>query len=167
MRVDLMQGAAAHERVRQQLRSEFPAIDDATLRDTLEGISDLPEILAAVLRSQLDDLALATALRSRLADMQARVSRLEDRAEKKRALVSSVMERADLRKLTEPDFTVSLRPTPAPLIVTAEAEIPQAYWKPQPPKLDRKALLAALAAGERVPGAGLGNGGVTIAVRTR
>jgi len=137
------------------------------LRDTLEGISALPELVAAIVRSQLDDSALAAALRSRLGDMQERLARIEGRAEKKRALVASVMERTDLRKLTEPDFTVSLRPTPQPLVITAEGEIPATYWKPQAPKLDRSALIASLKAGEQVPGASLGNGGVTIAVRTR
>jgi hypothetical protein len=76
------------------------------------------------------------------------------------------MERADLRKLTEPDFTVSLRPTPPPLVVTEETAIPATYWKPQPPKLDRKSLISALNSGIQVSGAILGNGGMTIAVRT-
>jgi len=156
-----------HEVLREELRSEYPDIDDDTLRDTLEGISELPEIVAVVLRSHLDDLALAAALRSRMTEMQERLSRIEGRAEKKRVLVTSVMERADLRKLTEPDFTVSLRPTPQPLVVTAETDIPATYWKPQPPKLDRSALISALKSGERIPGASLGNGGLTIAVRTR
>jgi hypothetical protein len=158
---------AAHERCRALLEERFPEIDDEALRDTLEGISELPEMLATILRSQLDDLALAAALKSRLAGMQERLSRIADRAEKKRTLVAAVMERADLRKITDPEFTASLRPTPPPLVVTAEGDIPSTYWKPQAPKLDRGSLLAALKAGECIPGATLGNGGVTIAVRTR
>jgi hypothetical protein len=167
MDVHLLRHLAEHEHLRAQLRSQFPEEDDASLRDTLEGLSSLPEMLATVLRSHMDDVALTTALRARLSNMQQRLIRIEDRAEKKRALVASVMERADLRKLTEPDFTVSLRPTAPALMITAEAEIPEKYWKPQPPKLDRKALIAALAAGQAVPGTVLGNGGMTIAVRTR
>jgi hypothetical protein len=163
----LRNSIAAHERLSEQLRSEFPEADDDALRDTLEGLSNLPEMLAAVLRSHLDDIALAAALRARISDMQKRLSRIEGRADKKRGLVVSVMERADLRKITEPDFTVSIRPTSAPLVVTAEGDIPEAFWRPQPPKLDRKGLIAALNGGAEVPGAVLGNGGVTIAVRTR
>jgi hypothetical protein len=167
MKQTLLLKFVEHQSLRERLQTEFPEIDDDALRDTVEGLSNLPEVLAAVLRSHLDDVALTRALRSRLSDMQQRLSRIENRAEKKRALVASVMERADLRKLTEPDFTVSLRPTVPPLMITAEAEIPEKYWKPQPPKLDRKALIAALAAGQAVPGTVLGNGGMTIAVRTR
>jgi hypothetical protein len=163
----LWNSLTVHEQLREQLRQEFPEADDETLRDTLEGLSNLPEILAATLRSHLDDLALATALRARISDMQERVGRIEARADKKRCLVASVMERADLRKITEPDFTVSLRPTAPQLIITAEGEIPPAFWRPQPAKLDRRGLLAALNAGQAVPGATLGNGGTTIAVRTR
>jgi hypothetical protein len=167
MKPSFSRALAAHEHWRALLQERFPEIDDEALRDTLEGISELPEMLATILRSQLEDLALAAALKSRLAEMQERLSRIEGRAEKKRALVASVMERADLRKLTDPEFTVSLRATPPPLVVTAESDIPSTYWKPQAPKLDRGSVLAALKAGQFVPGATLGNGGVTIAVRTR
>jgi Siphovirus Gp157 len=156
-----------HELLRQQLMVEFPTIDDETLRDTVEGLTNLPELLARILRSHLDDLALLAALRARIIDMQERFTRLEIRADKKRALVASVMERADIKKLTEPDFTASLRQVPPGLVVVDERAIPDPFWRPQPPKLDRKGLLAALNAGQAVPGATLGNGSTTIAVRTR
>jgi hypothetical protein len=115
----------------------------------------------------MDDLALAAALGMRISDMQQRLSRFEVRAEKKWALVTQVMERAQLKKLQEPDFTVSLRAVPPGLVVCNEGDIPQEFWKPQPAKLDRKGLLAALGAGQTVPGANLGNGGTTISVRTK
>jgi hypothetical protein len=105
----LLNSLTALEHVRDQLRREFPEADDETLRDTVEGLTNLPELLARILRSHLDDLALLAALRTRILDMQERFARLEVRADKKRALVASVMERADIKKLTEPDFTASLR----------------------------------------------------------
>jgi Siphovirus Gp157 len=161
--IDLTQ----HELLRHQLMVEFPAIDDETLRDTVEGLTNLPELLARILRSHLDDLALLAALRTRILDMQERFARLEVRSDKKRALVASVMERADIKKLTEPDFTASLRQVPPGLVVVDERAVPEPFWRPQPPKLDRKGLLAALNAGQAVPGATLGNGSSTITVRTR
>jgi hypothetical protein len=153
--------------IREQLRAEFPEIDDETLRDTVEGLTNLPGVLASILRSHLDDVALLAALRARILDMQERFARIEIRADKKRALVAGVMERADIKKLTEADFTASLRHVPPGLVVLDERAIPEPFWKPQPPKLDRKRLLAALNGGQRIPGATLGNGGTTIAVRTR
>ncbi len=156
-----------HQYLRERLAADFPDADEETLRDTLEGLTNLTDMLAEVLRSALEDQAFVTALRSRIGDMQARLSRIDERARKKRDLVCSVMERADVRKLMEPDLTVSLRPSRAPLVVTDEEAIPEGYWKAQAPKLDRQGLIAALSAGRDVPGALLGNAPMTISVRTK
>ncbi len=77
------------------------------------------------------------------------------------------MEQADLKKLAEADFTVSLRSTSAPLVVTEEGSIPEPFWKPQAPKLDRQGLITALKSGEQVSGVELGNPRMTIAIRTK
>jgi len=162
----LPQALALHTEIRDQLRLAYPEIADDALRDTVEGLSDLSQILATMVRSYLDDAALATALRGRISEMEGRLARIEMRVDKKRGLVASVMERADMKTLREPEFTVSTRPTPRPLVIIDEAEIPEEFWKPQPSKLDRKRLLVALSSGQAVNGAALGNAGVTIAVRT-
>lgn len=167
MPLPLLQNLSEYQYLRERLLAEYQDIDDQTLRDTLEGISELPEALAALTRSYMDDLALAAALGMRISEMQERLSRFEVRAEKKRVLLTQVMERAQLKKLQEPDFTVSLRAVPPGLVVCNEADIPEVFWKPQPAKLDRKGLLAALGAGQTIPGANLGNGGTTISVRTK
>ena len=99
--------------------------------------------------------------------MQERLSRIEHRADKKRELVTSVMERADIKKLAEPDFTASLRASPPAVVVTDEGQIPQAYWKPQPPKLDRQGISTALKSGVAVPGALLSNPEMVLSVRTK
>jgi len=159
--------AEIYRLLHEQLVTEFPDADDETLRDTLEGLSSLPEVLAALVRSYLDDLSTAAALGMRISDMQERLGRFETRADKKRALVTNAMERAQFKRLQEPDFTVSLRAIPPGLVVCNETDIPQEFWKPQAPKLDKKGLLAALVTGQAIPGANLGNGGTTISVRTK
>ncbi len=157
---------AHHEYLLEKLRADFPDADEQTLADTVDGLTNLTEMLGAVVRSQLDDQALVTALRTRIAAMQERLSRLDTGATKKRSLVTTVMERAHIMKLTEADFTVSLRGTQPPLILTNESHIPSDYWRPQEPKLDRQGLIRALKAGHTIEGAVLGNGGLTISVRT-
>src|ERR1700693_3426053 len=149
----LRQELGEHQYLRDRLKTEFPEADEQTLRDTLEGLSSLPEALAVLVRSYLDDLSLSAALGMRIGDMHERLSRIEHRAEKKRELVTSVMERADIKKLAEPDFTASLRPSPPAVVVTDEGQIPQAYWKPQPPKLDRQGVSGGLKSGHPAPGA--------------
>jgi hypothetical protein len=156
-----------YEWLREQLQTEFPLIDDETLTDTLEGLSTLPEALAAVTRSYLDDLTLASALGLRITEMQGRLARIEQRADRKRGLVSYVMGRTEIKKLEQPDFTVSVRATPRQLVIQDEKEIPEAFWTPQPPKLDRRRLTAALAADAIIPGVVFSNGGTTISVRTK
>ena len=163
---DVLRELSHHEHLRSSLRKAFPDTDEDTISDTVQGLTDLPEMIAAVVRSRLEDLTVARALRTRIDEMETRFTRFERRAEKKRQIVTSVMERADIRKIVEPDFTASLRQTPAGLLVVDDNQIPEAFWKPQPPKLDRRALLAALKAGEEIRGAALDNGGTALSVRT-
>ena len=80
--------------LRERLVAEFPETDEETLLDTLEGLTDLHEMIAAVTRTRLDDLALTGALKSRIAEMQSRLSRIEYRAEVLKEAVVSTMERA-------------------------------------------------------------------------
>ncbi len=156
-----------HRYLRERLEAAFPDADEETLMDTLEGMTSLTDSLAELLRSSQVDQSLASALRSRMADMQERCARFEERVRKKRELVCTVMEEAELKKLTEPDFTVSLRPARAPLMIIDEEAIPEDYWKPQPAKLDRMGLISALSNGRDIAGAVLGNPPMTIAVRTK
>ncbi len=156
-----------HRVLRERLEATFPDADEETLMDTLEGMTSLTDSLAELLRSSQEDQSLASALRGRMSDMQERCGRFEDRARKKRELVCTVMEEAELKKLTEPDFTVSLRPARAPLMIIDEEAIPGDYWKPQPAKLDRMGLISALTNGRDIAGAVLGNPPLTIAVRTK
>ncbi len=152
---------------RERHAAEFPHADEECLHDTLEGLTNLTDMLAEILRSCLEDQSLTSALKARMADMQERLSRFEERARKKRELVCQVMEEAELKKLVEPDFTVSLRPSRPPLMIIDEAAIPGDYWRPQPAKLDRMGLISALSNGRDIAGAVLGNPPMTICVRTK
>ena len=156
-----------HEYLREKLLTEFLEIDEETLSDTLEGLTDLHEKLAALIRSQQEDSVLANALKTRIKEMQERHARFEDRAVKKRELITTVMERSGIKKIAEPDFTASLRQTPRPLVISDDHEIPETYWKTQDPKLDRKKLITDLKTDATIPGACLGNGGVTVSVRVQ
>ena len=150
-----------------RLLAEIPGIDDETLADTLEGITDLREMLAEIIRSALDDEALADGLSTRLCEMKARIERFETSAKRKRELARRAMNEANIPKLLVADFTASLRHGAPTLEVIEEAKIPAAYWKPQPPKLDRQGVLIALKAGTAIEGAVLEAPRLQLSVRTR
>ena len=113
------------------------------------------------------DEALHAGLRLRVDDMKERLSRLELRANKKRQLVLEAMTEAGLAKLEQPDFTASARAGSPALVVIAENKIPDPYWLPQPPKLDRQAILVELKRGIDVPGAQMSNPKPLLSVRTK
>ena len=156
-----------YQGLKSRLHAHFPALDDETLADTLEGITDLHEMIAAVIRSALVDEALHLGLRSRVDDMRERLSRLELRASKKRELALEAMTEAGLSKLEQPDFTASARAGSPALVVMAEDRIPEAYWLPQPPKLDRQAILGELKRGADIAGAQMSNSKPVLSVRTK
>lgn len=150
-----------------QLRQDYAGIDEETLVDTLEGASELPDLLAAIIRSSLLDEALAAALKARMGDMKARLDRLEERRDHKRRLVCDSMGHAGLDKLNAEDLSISRRQGVPRLEIVTEAEIPPSYLVLQAPRIDRAGLLAALKRGEVVAGAKLQDGEPHIQVRTR
>lgn len=153
--------------LRQKLLEAFPDADEDTIRDTLEGLTTLHELIAETIRSALIDEALQSGLRLRLQDMKERLSRLEARSVKKRELALEAISEAGLRKIEQPDFTASARACPSSLVVLAEDQVPASYWVPQPPKLDRQALLGDLKQGNEIPGAQLSNPKPVLSVRTK
>ena len=133
----------------------------------MEGLTDLHEIVTAIIRSALADEALATGLKGRISDMQERLDRLQDRASKRRQIAKDVMVELDLKKITTSDFTVSIRPGMPALLVLDEAAVPSIYWQPSAPRLNRQGLLSELKEGADIKGVALSNPEPVLSVRTR
>jgi hypothetical protein len=159
--------AAAYRAVRDRLQAEDPQIDEQTLADTVEGLTDLHEILTAIIRAALTDEALAVGLKGRIAEMEERLGRLQDRSTKRRQIAKDVMVELDLKKLTAPDFTASVRPGTPALMVIDEAAVPSIYWEPRDPRLNRQGLVADLKQGAEITGVTLSNPESVLSVRTK
>ncbi len=159
--------AIHYKGVKDRIRAQDPQIDEQTLADTVEGLTDLHEILQAVIRAALADEALARGLKCRISDMQGRLDRLEDRAAKRRQIAKDVMVELDLKKITAPDFSASLRPGMPALVVLNEDAVPKTYWEPGEPRLRRQVLASDLKGGAEVTGATLSNPEPVLSVRTR
>ena len=155
-----------YQKLKRCLQTHFEPLDDETLADTLEGITDLHEMIAVVIRSALVDEALRAGLRGRLDEMKERLSRLEVRSSKKRELALHAIVRRGLPSSSSQ--TLPPRPAQAPLPSSScQQTIPNAYWLPQPPKLDRQGLLGELKRGAAIPGAELSNSKPVLMVRTK
>jgi hypothetical protein len=166
--------------------------DPEFLTDAVEGETNLFEVVDKVVLSIKEDEALAKGIAALIDDLKSRKKRIEDRADFKRAMVGSALEISGIQKREGPAGTVSLKSVPPKVVVTDESLIPSRFWKPQAPTLDKselgKCLKAraealrtaaeiqnepsrrlALQAAENlfpeIPGATLGNGSLTVAIR--
>src|SRR6185369_2427143 len=149
--------ATAYRAICDRIRAQDPTIDEQTLADTVEGLTDLHEIIAAIVRAALTDEVLATGLKGRIAEMQDRLERLQDCAAKRRQIAKEAMVELDLKKVTAPDFTVSIRPGMPALLVLNEDTVPSIYWQPSEPRLKRQELLTELKNGSEIEGVALSN----------
>ena len=159
--------AINYRSLRDRIRAQDPQIDEQTLADTVEGLTDLHEIVQAIIRAALSDEALVLGLKCRISDMQGRLDRLQDRASKRRQIAKDVMVELDLKKLNAPDFTASIREgTPALMVIDEEA-VPKIYWEPSEPRLRRQVLTSDLKQGEEIAGVSLSDPEPVLSVRTR
>ncbi|MGA8559983.1 MAG: siphovirus Gp157 family protein, partial [Pseudolabrys sp.] len=109
----------------------------------------------------------ATGLKSRVAEMENRLTRMHDRAVKRRQIVKEVMVELEIKKIIAPDFTISIRPGMSALLVLDEAVVPSIYWQPSAPRLDRQGLLSELRGGAEIEGVALSTPEPVLSVRTR
>lgn len=166
MLIQLEYEQAKHIEIKRRLIDLYPDLDEHTLADTLEGATDLNEVLVVVARSILDDEAMTKALKERIENMRSRYARLEERVSSKRQMVLDVMQACSVPKILQPDFTASLRKAPPSVEIEDEAVLPKVFLVEQAPRPDKRAILAAMAGGEDVPGAKLAVSRVTLALRS-
>ncbi|MCE2932681.1 MAG: siphovirus Gp157 family protein [Hyphomicrobiales bacterium] len=150
--------------IREQI-ADLAAGDDAVIADTLEGEVDFDGIVRFLLAGIGEDEALAKGASAYADEIKDRAARFKKSAEMKRTLIANAIEISGREKIVTDVGTVSLRKVAPTAIIAEEADIPSRFYEPQPPKLDKKAVLDALKAGEIIPGATLSNGGSTIQIR--
>ena len=139
--------------------------DPDFIRDTIEGETNLHEIMSALVADEAQDKAQIEGIDILLNKLEDRKKRFKARIEMRRSLLGLGMEVAGLPKLETPAGTISLAKVPPSVITQDESLIPSEFWAAQPPKLDRKALAEALKGGKQIPGATLSNGGQTVKIR--
>ena len=160
----LIQETKAAEILREQIKA-IAGDDEVLIADTVEGETSIHELLNRVVEQIVTDGGLVTGIETLVKRLKERQDRIEKRIAWFRTAAASAMEVAAIKSKETPSGTISLKAVPPSAVITDEAAIPSDYWKAQAPKLDKKAVLAALKDGIKVPGAELGNGGSTVQLR--
>lgn len=144
---------------------DIVAGDEEAVADAIEGETNLIEAISAAVDAILEADAEADALAGMVKRLADRKARAETRSERIRAAISDAMGTAELRKLKLPHATLTIKATPPKAVITNEIDLPTRFFVEQAPKLDKRALLEALKAGEQIEGAQLSNGSGTLQIR--
>jgi hypothetical protein len=129
------------------------------IRDTLDGLEgDIREKCTQVSLFSRNLESVATSIEQAAGKMLARAEVLRKRAASLDAYMLVHMQACGITKIESPWFTISRKANPPAVIVDHEGSIPERFWRqPEQPPLpakviDKKAIAAAMKAGEEVPG---------------
>lgn len=140
--------------------------DEELVADTLEGETDLIDMIDQLVTAEDEDRILLDGLKARIDELTDRKRRFERRYKDRRTVIAQAMSIAELPSLQRPTYTMSFGITKPKPLVTEEADIPAEFFKAKP-TLDRTALGTALRDGRDVPGACLTNGEPSITIRRK
>lgn len=129
---------------------EAGEIDEQTVTDTMESIGASEKLESYVyIQKQLE--AEAAAFKAEIDRMTERKKSIENHIERMKNAQLDFMQATGQRKASAGTFTLTLRENKS-VKVLDESAIPETFWKPQPAKLDKAGIKAALKSGEDVPG---------------
>ena len=143
------------------------ADDEDILLTTIEGETNLHGAIAAAMTRTAELDALIEGIDGFLDRAKARRDRLKNQHTMIREAVAVAMQTAGIRKLELPIATLSISKSRPSAIIDSEWDVPDEYWKPQDPKLDKAAVLDALKSGAIVPGAHLSDPSSHLTVRSK
>lgn len=143
-------------------------IDEQLKLSTLEGETELNEIVSALLAANEDDEGMVEQIKAQIAVRRERIARFEHRIETRKNAIVSLMDTAMLAKLPLPEATVSVRTLGPRLKVTDADALPDAFTIPVTTrKPDMEAIESAVERGAVIPGVVMTNGGASLSVRRK
>lgn len=145
---------------------ELAENDDLTTDDQAQVTAMIDTVLTDLLPAKVEAYCgLIRSLKLEAEAFQAEEKRLAGRRAALKNLGARLAERlqagltaAGLDELRAGVFTAAIQASPPALEVALGAEIPERFLVAQEPKIDRKALLAAVKGGEEIPGCRLTQG---------
>lgn len=143
-------------------------LDEQLKLSTLEGETDLFEVVQQLLAANEDDEGQIAALDAQIDARSIRRERAERRIETRKRAIMSLMDTANETTIRLPEATVSLR-TLKPRAQVADADaLPDAFVTVATVrKPNREAIAEAFERGEQIPGVTVTNGGASLNVRRK
>ncbi|OGB25773.1 MAG: hypothetical protein A3I66_05195 [Burkholderiales bacterium RIFCSPLOWO2_02_FULL_57_36] len=131
--------------------------DEQLIADTLDSCSGpLDEQLENLAKMVRNIEAADSGVVQTIESLEARHAALQRAAERGRKIILDVMQTAQRDRVTTALFAIAIKKNPPLVVVDSEADLPPMYFtrhEPPPPTPNKKAIAAALKAGEQVPGA--------------
>jgi DNA repair exonuclease SbcCD ATPase subunit len=139
----------AAKTLKEQLRDilgNSQDLDAQTLKDTIEGETNLLEVVEAVVKQVGEDEARVEGIKEYSRALSARCTRLTNRADTLRSMLTNVLDLLGEKKLELPIATVTLKAVAPKLNVYDEPAVPSQFWRIPEPVLAKKDLTEALKA---------------------
>lgn len=165
MTINHFQVKDLHEQIKALLQ-EYPEIadDEQLWLDTLEGSTELHQVVQKLFNHVAECEMMASAIGDRAKKLGERKARMEKNASMGRTMIHNIMMAAGVKSLDVTEAKISISNVPKKVVITDEDVIPDFYMRisrePDKPKIKKD-----LEAGLVIMGATLSNGGTTILIR--
>lgn len=151
-----------------RLSEQYPELaDDEELKSaTIEGETDFERVIEQLLDAYLDAVSMKGAIADRIDALKERSDRYSRRADGAKALMLTLMQAAEQKTLRLPTATISVGNGRDKVVIDDEKALPQGFVRHEPVPLKTE-IMAALAAGDTIPGARLERSSPTLSIRTK
>lgn len=141
--------------------------EEKLLADCLEAETDINELLTVLVDRMQDAKSFAGGIAGRIAELELRQARFEQREKAMRDLAFKVMSAADVRKIEIAEATLSIANGQCKLIGEVDPLTLPDHFRRMKFEADKKAIKAALENGVTVAGYELSNAEPHLTVRTK
>lgn len=150
----------------QELSEEFKELDAEWFWDTLDGETDILDVVNAILKNKFQNAAGMKMNLDLAAEYKARAYDLETRDKSYNNQLMKIMEMTKQTKILSPLATVSKRKGVESIVITDEEKIPTQLCNVVTSP-DKSAIKRLLQQGEIIDGAELTRGSKTISIRRK
>jgi hypothetical protein len=148
------------------LRTLLGDTDPELLHDTIEGQTDLFEIMDWLLGKLGDEEGLESAVTERVKTLGERKAACVARQDRLRSALQMCLDVSGQKSLRRPEATLTLAARKPGIAHIDESLLPDRFWETTR-RVNRKAIGEAMKDGEVVSGVTLDNGGVSLTVRRK